>query len=709
MKPDPFLTELYDRLHDSPMQRKFRRIAPMPFGIVFLPHPGMTEDDVRTHFRLARELGFNAMKQTMENPLFPVRRIRQIALEEGIIPWWYGEGGWDEITDGLMEKLGIAPDTPIQTLRRHPKMLAHQAAVLRARIDREEVSTTTGKNDAPWEGVPHSVGPEFDKQFDHRFLEWLQRHYPSIEALNLAWNMHHIGIAPDQRPFTDWADVGTRWRDMKKNEYRHLRDQLRFKADEYIAHIRHSAAAHRQNDAQVPFRAGGEMGLFLPFAARATDMEGIAEAMTEVGSFYPSIHLAWHLEEVNYEVPRMIYMQASIAADWFKGGWSATWESTGGPQQFSGGKAWNPDSAKQTAGFTVDAGTITQLLLSYLAAGFKGVGLWCWNARTAGWEAGEYAMLDRNDQPTERAIRAGQIAKAADRYRDELWQARKEPIVGVYQDWDNEAIWAALANVNRDKFKFEPIHARVGVSRALINANVPWEHVTATDLRRGLAARYRAIYLPRILALNTDLLPIFLNYVRGGGRLVLDLPGAWFDAFGRLLPTGEGSDFEQLFGVTLNDFQYARNVPRSIGDLSIKGFVADLTLTAAAAIARYDNGKPAITENHLGNGSAILLGCEASHTCFALGQSAMEKLLIDTTLGAIPRPYACSGALVYRLAALDADHYFLINDGAAKSVRLETPAYSYSGVLDVLTNVKLDNNEPITLDPHSARWLRLVR
>ena len=76
------------------------------------------------------------------------------------------------------------------------------------------------------------------------------------------------------------------------------------------------------------------MGLFLPFAARATDMEGIAKAMKEKGSFYPSIHLAWHFEELNYEVTRGIYMQSSLCTDWFKGGWAATWESTGGPQQF---------------------------------------------------------------------------------------------------------------------------------------------------------------------------------------------------------------------------------------------------------------------------------------------------------------------------------------------------------------------------------------
>ena len=149
---------------------------------------------------------------------------------------------------------------------------------------------------------------------------------------------------------------------------------------------------------------------------------------------------------VGFEVVRPVFMQAQIAADWAKGIWTATWESTGGPQYFSGGKSpFVAETRDRTAGFTVDAGTIAQLMLSYLAAGFKGFGFWAWNHRTAGWEAGEYALLDRNNQPTVRAVRAGQIGKAACRWSRELWAAHKEPLVGVLADWDNEAIWACMA------------------------------------------------------------------------------------------------------------------------------------------------------------------------------------------------------------------------------------------------------------------------
>ena len=82
--------------------------------------------------------------------------------------------------------------------------------------------------------------------------------------------------------------------------------------------------------------------------------------MAEGGSFYPSIHLTWHFEELHFEVARPVYMQAAMTTDWAKGIWSATWESSGGPSWFSGGKSPFVDWAQdKTPGFTCHEGTQT--------------------------------------------------------------------------------------------------------------------------------------------------------------------------------------------------------------------------------------------------------------------------------------------------------------------------------------------------------------
>ncbi len=719
--PDEFLSDLYDRLHETPMQRKLRKLAPLPVGCVFLPWPGMTDDDARAHFRLMKNLGFTCLKQTMSLPDRSIESILRLALDEGIIPFWYAEGGWEDITPALLEQLGLPAEMKIDEAMEDPRMIKHQTGVIRRRLDRmakEKAAPTVASTREDAKMVPGVAGEingtELHPEAVPSFVDWLKEQYGTVEELQTAWNVHHVGISDLAARWSTWADVQRGYNiDLPDREYRHLRDLLRFRADTFNRQeIRAMVEKKQAEDPQEPVRAGGEMGLFLPFASRGTDMEGIAKEMAEGGSFYPSIHPAWHFEEVGFEVTRPIFMQAQITTDWAKGIWTATWESTGGPQYFSGGKSWGLDGAEnETPGFTVDEGVITQFMLSWLAGGFRGFGLWCWNARTAGWEAGEFALLDRNNQPTPRAIRAGAIGQAARRWRRELWEARKEPLVGVLVDWENEAMWAAISQAGRDKFRFEPVRARVGVSRALINGNVPWEYVTPADLRAGLGPRYKVLYLPAFISLSGELQRQLLDYVQLGGRLVLDMPGAYLDEYGRVIPTVEGSLFEQTFGAILNDFAYARNIntPLTLEGIVLEGFAAEITPTTAQVVARYDNGRPAITEAAVGNGSAVILGAQAGLTCWKPGHNDLERLILRHTLGKHESPYACADALAYRLAAPQADHYFLINDGPRKSVALKTKFPNYSSLTDAMSGESMPLGELIDIPPYSGRWLRFKK
>jgi beta-galactosidase len=667
-----------------------------------------------------KELGFTCLKQTMPTPEWPTERTLTLALEEGILPYWYGEAGGDPVTPELLRSLELPCTMPQEEALEHPTVVAHQCTILRKRIAEDARTAATpakGKGvkaaHQPLPGVVGDVqGHVLLPELRSRFVQWLKRQYGTVSALVEAWNLRHVGIWRADKPlWTTWKQVEAGLDDVGINEYRHLRDVLRFRAeafvDEYVvAHVRRTHA----RDPRIPCRAGGEMGLFLSFASRGTDMQAIADAMADGGSFYPSIHLAWHFEEVAFEVARPVFMQAQIAADWAKGIWTATWESTGGPQYFSGGKSpFVSEARDRTAGFTVDAATMTQMMLSYLAAGFKGFGLWSWNYRTAGWEAGEYALLDRNNQPTGRAVRAGQIGQAARRWRRELWAAHKEPLVGVLADWDNEAIWACMSVGGRDHFKTQPVRARIGASRAFMDANVPWEYVTLADLRAGLGPRYRVLYLPAMLALRADLRDLLRTYVQGGGRLVMDMPGAYYDDFGRILTTEPGSWFETTFGTVLHDFGYAQDLhrPGRCGTVAFEGFVAELEPTTAKVLRRHDDGQPAVTEARVGKGTGVLLNLPASLACWKPGAKAMQALLVRHALGPHRSPYTCDGALVYRLASPQADHYFVINDGPATTVRLRVDGVAHPRFEDAVSGERLAAGRPITLGAYGGRWLRL--
>ncbi len=731
---DPFLHKVIDNLHDTPMQRKLQRLAPMPVGVVFLPWPGMTEAEAREHFRTMKKLGFTCLKQTMGTLEWPTERTLALAMEEGIYPFWYAEGGFEDVTPALLEKLGLPKDMEVDAALENPKMLEYQRGVIRRRIDRDDSApmVATGEHqkqnkDVTW--VPGVVG-DIKGHVLHtdalpHYVEWLRRQYGTVERLLEAWNMRHVGIGGEREQWKTWEDVLAALKDgVGGREYRRLRDALRFRADTFTRQYVTEKVQNR-TDKEEPLRAGGEMGLFLSFASRGTDMEQIAEAMAEGGSFYPSIHLAWHFEEVDFEVARPMYMQAQTSTDWAKGIWSATWESTGGPQYFSGGKAPFVEGARnRQPGFTTDDRTMGQLMFSWLAAGFKGFGLWAWNARTAGWEAGEYALLDRNRNVTPRTVRAGQIGQAACKYRRELWEAHKEPIVGILQDWENEAYWAAMSVTGRDFYKGQPIRARIGVSRAFINANVPWEYVTPTNLKRGLGPRYQCIYVPAFISLGTELLQMLHDYVQQGGRLVIDMPGAYYDDFGRIFNTDKGSLFERTFGAVLNEFNYANvhtphtiratkgNQAAGLPDLQpVEGFTCQLTPTGAKVLANFvEYGeKPAVTAYKNGKGTAIILASQASLNCFKPGNEAMERFIVRHTLGDIESPYSCDGVLCYRLASPLADHYFLVNDSAETTVKLDTKDYQYKSASDAVTGETIALSAPIKVEGVGGRWLRFEK
>jgi len=705
-----FMHERYDELHASETQQRFRDLAPVPAGVVYIQHPDEGEEEMRWHFRKMKELGFTSLKQIMTVPGWTLGEVQLIALEEGVWPWWYGEGGWEPMTPKLLKQLGIPQNTPMAEVRRHPKMIAHQTEVLRQRVLRMQAHRAE-HGDLPkggggaYDPLVGGRGLTLSEEGEKLFVQWARDTYGTIDSLNFAWNQHHHGLSAKGGPFTSWSDFDQRWQDYNHREYRARRDIMRFKADYGVNDLKERSQAYTEFEPFEPVRAGGELGLFRPHAWFCVDFSGIADAMQHAGSLYPSIHFSWHFDQVRNELGRTLYMQTSYINDMFKGGWTGGWETTGGPQQFDGEQTADPDR-----GFTVDAGEMQQFTLSMLAGGFKGWGLWCWSVRSAGKEGGEYALLDHHNEVTDRAIAVGKIAQGMQRYREELWAAHKEPLVGILFDWDNEAVWAAMSDRQRDSLRFRPMQARVGAARALINADVPWEFVTNHDLKDGLAARYPIIYLSGIIALDRELLPILKEYVEQGGRLVIDMPGAWYDTFTALLPRGSGSPFAEIFGTVLREYQYAGyNRDWHLEGQELRGAIGSLRPEGAEVIAEFENGKPAVTEYQLGQGSAVIVGYEAGRACFKPGNEDMEAMLRKYVLGNLKPAFQSEGAIVYRLASPEADHYFLLNDGPATEVKLDFDYYEYQSVTDVAEDQALKLGDWIEMPAHGARWLRFEK
>lgn len=699
-----YLLEEYDAQHFSDAQQKYRNIHPMPAGVVYIQHPNDGEKEMRSHFKLMKELGFNCLKQIMPVPGWTIEDIQLIALDEGIIPWWYNDAGWEAVTDDLLNKLDIPLSASISEIRQNSKMLSYQYEVLKQRIlknkaYRKKYGDIPNGSAKAYDPTIGGRGLDLSKKGEATFVEWAKNHYKNIETLNHAWSLFHHGLGT---PFESWEDFAANWKtNPSHRNYKNNMDILLFKAEYGAENLRKRIELFKAFNPGAPFRGGGEMGLFLPAAYMGVDMERLAQVVKDYGSFYPSTHLSWHFNLTQNEVVRPFYMQASIMNDFNKGGWTGGWESTGGPQQFDGEK-----TASKLNAYFVHGGTILQLYMSQMAAGFKGFGIWCWNARSAGKEGGEYALLDRNNKPTDRAIKLGKMAQAMDKYRDEIWNAHKEPLVGVMLDWNNDAAWASMSVRGRDDFRFFPIESRIGAARALMNANVPFEFVTPDDLQNGLAKRYKVIYLPAIIALDQNVFEILDEYVAEGGRLVFDLPTGKFDENMAITQSGKDSRFEKIFGATLDNYQFSgSNVMLGLQNKNWTGFVADLTPTNGKVLQLYSNNQAAIIENTYQKGSANLIGLDVAHQCFVPGNKLAESILVKNVLGDLESPYLCNDALVYRLSSANSDHYYFINDGPEKTVAFQS-VFKYKNAVDALTGESVDTKN-IVLEADGARWIRM--
>jgi beta-galactosidase len=541
------------------------------------------------------------------------------------------------------------------------------------------------------------------------FAAWLHEQYGRVEH---ALRAYHLGPAAWRRPptsFEELAAMASQGRHADETNwagFRQQRDVLRFMADRMCAGIREVAARSQAWDPGEPIRTGIHRALENQ-AANGWDFELQADAIAAAGSFYASFHPTHHLRETDGEMERPCYMTARIVADMNKGRWSAMWESVGGPQTYSGHFS-----------YAFDCRAMERCMLSYLAAGLKGIGIWSWNARDKGWEIGEYSLCDLTGRPSGRAVTAGAIARACQRHRFELWEAHDQPQVGVLYSWENEAAFARMSYGGYPLPRLAdivqlPAHARIGAMRALINGCVPWELVTEREIEAGLAARYRTIYVPHTICLSAATMQRLREYVEAGGRLVVDSPSLLVSADdGTLFDTRQGTDFERVFGLELAASQSTFNYPLALMNQPLRGFWSDVNVTTATVAARFSDGRPAVLAHRLGSGSACFIAFEASSLMHRPGNEVMERYVRDLLLDGEAPPYTVDRpVLAYRRVAPTADHIFLINDRPERQeVSLAVRDRAYGAGEDCVTGEKLavaGSTLPVVLEPWQGRWIRL--
>ncbi len=632
---------------------------------------------------------------------------------------------------GLGVITGLPRDVQPETLERHgatveeyahghldtPGVLAALEATLAPFIERYRT------HPALWcwhaFGEPRGGSEGLDAEYDRRrFPAWLEAEYGTVEALDAAWNMYPEKGRPIVESFEEVArlvDLGeprpgqaealVQAGPFGKRNYGANRDLLRYLADKGIVRARAVMATVRRLDPDHPVLTGSHQ-LFANQPYFRWDTPRWARAGD---AFSTSIHLSWHFEPVGGEVDRPVCMQARMTRDYLKGGLTSAYETTGGAVQYSGGY-----------GNAMTPGLMRRLLAAYLAAGNHALGFWTWNHRPGCWEVGEYGMTTLSGRIAAWTHEIGKAARGLRAYHEELWAADDETRVALLQNWDTDAVLlqepekVGLDAAPSRAFggtKMQAVLARIGAARAFLNTHTPFVYLADDEVFEGLAAHYPALYVPHMRAASVELVEALRAYVEAGGRLVVDEEFAYLDPWGKMHPAGEGGPVEQLFGAWIDTRHDARTASVLLGDIEVEGFYGDLVPTEARVVARFDDGRPAISERRLGRGSAVLVAFDAARMCTRPGQGTVERLIARLVWDEARSGWDSDAPLAFRRRASKADHYWLLNDGPSRPAFLRVYDATYTCGRDLFDGAKVAVNGTmcVELPAESALWLRFER
>lgn len=725
--------QAYRAFNDSVVQQRLKQEAPVQVGVVYWNQGHNTADEIRYELTRMKEAGFTFVRfhgiapRELADGSYDCTATDlrfQIAEEVGLLIFAHAhlhkpstfhlkEAG---LTEDEADSLGLDDERVAAAVQ------SRMAFILNRYKDHPALGGWTMSVEHPAEGIP--LQDDADRA---RFKNWLQDQYPSPADIHQAWAI--TPAVPEWQKqgkaelllVQDWDDavaLADRIRLQQpgarlsiagmsfKEMYGVNRDLVRYRADCTKDTQRRTMAMIKAIDPQTVVSYGnhqmmysnGQLGWDQHGCGRITDMHST------------SIHPSWHFEPVQGELERPHYMQARLTSDVAKGAYTNCYETAGGPVQYSGGY-----------GHHMDADLMRKLMLNFLAAGNEGSAFWSWQPRQGGMEAGEYGMLSLSGEVTPWALEAGAIARAMAKHRREIWHWDVDTELGIVRSWDTETVMAG--EPPRHDLKDGPTvfsngpaqqHVRgwIGAARAAINEQVDFQFLTTEEIEAGLSGVYEAIYLPHVRCLSEETLAALTAFVEAGGRLIADVQIGFEDQWGKLRKNAQDSLLARCFGGWIDNIHEATYRPLRVDDIEVDGFYGDLTLAGAEVIRRFDNGVPAVIEHQVGKGTATLVAFDAARMCWNANHGTrVEGFLADLYRGPQARRYSCDIQTTYRRRHVDADHYFIVNDGPSRSVVLRAYDQQYSQVEDVISGeIKVCTGTiGVEVPAYGGVWLRCAR
>ncbi|MFV0269620.1 MAG: beta-galactosidase trimerization domain-containing protein [Draconibacterium sp.] len=264
------------------------------------------------------------------------------------------------------------------------------------------------------------------------------------------------------------------------------------------------------------------------------------------------------------------------------------------------------------APFCPTADEITQWLWITVATEAKGGIFWSLNPRASGIEAGEWALLTFQDEPSDRLVAAKKVAETLNK-NAELFKNVKEINSGINLMYIRESMWAEKAMATPSLQNYEGrengavMKSLLGYFEAFseMGINTAITEFGEFDFNKK-DYKGEVIILANQLAIPDSYAPAFENFVANGGKLIVDgLTGFFDENLHNTMLTGFA--LESLFGGNISEFKVVDNLfDVLINDKTLPAHLWQGTIQekGGEAIA-FKNEKPVAIRNKFGKGETV--------------------------------------------------------------------------------------------------------
>lgn len=255
---------------------------------------------------------------------------------------------------------------------------------------------------------------------------------------------------------------------------------------------------------------------------------------------------------------------------------------------------------------------IAQWMWIILGTQGKGGIFWSLNPRSSGIEAGEWAMLDFQDMPSDRLTAAAEVIKVIDS-KPALFANAREVESGVNLLYIRQSLWAEKKMEMPSTPHYEA-REEGGVMKSVlgyfetlselgINCNI--KEFSEFDFSKEDFTG-QTIILAHQISVPSKYAALLESFVSKGGKLIVDgLTGFFDDDLHNTMKTG--FPFAKLLGGNISEFKVVDNLfDVKIGQMNLpahlwRGFISNNSGEILSTI----DGKPVATRNRFGKGETL--------------------------------------------------------------------------------------------------------